>query len=76
VEKPFTDTSGKLARDAGVTVATVDLYSDLGLLQFIRISNGTRVFREGQAERVRQICAERMAHRGRGLRHHRGPAAA
>jgi len=68
VDNQYTDTSGKLSRDAGVTVPTVSLYAEMGLLDFIRISNGTRLFRAGQAEKVKSIYAERMAHRGRGLR--------
>jgi DNA-binding transcriptional MerR regulator len=75
VETQFTDTSGTLARNAGVTVATISLYAGMGLLEFVRISNGTRLFRVGQAEKVRAIYTERMANRGRGLRHH-SPAAA
>lgn len=63
--QPYVDTTGKLAREAALTVVTIGLYADLGLLDFIRCSNGTRLFRSGQAPRVRQIYAERMANRGR-----------
>lgn len=61
----YTDTISKLARDGDTTVPTVHLYATLGLLDFIVASNGTRLFRTGQAERVREILAERMARRGR-----------
>lgn len=61
----FTDTTGSLARQAGVTVPTVRLYADLKMLDYVTASNGTRLFREGQADRVRQIYGERMARRGR-----------
>jgi hypothetical protein len=61
----YTDTTGKLARESGVTVVTVALYADLGLLDSIRSSNGTRLFRSGQAPVVRKIYGERMANRGR-----------
>lgn len=61
----FTDTSSALARDAGVTVQTISLYSRLGLLSFIRASNGTRLYARGQATKVRKLCAQRMAGRGR-----------
>lgn len=61
----YTDTSGKLARDSGTTVPTVNLYAKLGLLDFIVASNGTKLFRGGQASQVRQILTERMAARGR-----------
>ena len=61
----YTDTNTKLARDAVVTAPTVTLYATLGLLDFIRSSNGTRLFRAGQAQRVRSILATRLANRGR-----------
>lgn len=61
----FTDTSGKLARDAGTTVPTVTKYAREGLLDFVVCSNGTRLFRAGQAKRVKEILADRMALRGR-----------
>jgi hypothetical protein len=61
----YTDTSGKLARDSETTVPTVNLYAKLGKLDFIVASNGTRLFRAGQADRVREILAARMAARGR-----------
>jgi DNA-binding transcriptional MerR regulator len=57
----YTETSGKLARDAEVTIPTVNLYSERGLLDFIVASNGIKLFRPGQADRVRQIKAERTA---------------
>jgi DNA-binding transcriptional MerR regulator len=63
----YVDTTSKLARDAEVTQPTVTLYANLGLLDHIRSSNGTRLFRPGQAMRVRQILAERLASRGRRL---------
>jgi DNA-binding transcriptional MerR regulator len=61
----YSDTNSKLARDAEVTAPTVTLYANLGLLDYIRSSNGTRLFRPGQAQRVREIYAERTANRGR-----------
>jgi DNA-binding transcriptional MerR regulator len=61
----YIDTTTKLAREAEVTGPTIALYADLGLLEFIRASNGTRLFRSGQAARVREIYSERMANRGR-----------
>jgi DNA-binding transcriptional MerR regulator len=57
----YTETSGTLARIAEVTVATVNLYSARGLLDFIVASNGIKLFRPGQADRVRQIKAQRTA---------------
>jgi DNA-binding transcriptional MerR regulator len=61
MHKNYTMTSGSLARLADVTVPTVNLYSKLGLLDFITASNGTKLFKPGQAERVQQIKAERTA---------------
>ncbi len=59
----FTDTSGKLSRDAETTVPTVLLYAKLGLLDFVVASNGTKLFRSGQADKVRQLKKKRMAER-------------
>ena len=56
----FVDTSGKLARDSGTTVPTVTLYAKLGLLEYIEASNGVKLFRAGQAERVREIKRQRL----------------
>jgi DNA-binding transcriptional MerR regulator len=75
MESPYTDTSGKLSRDSGVSVPTVNLYAEMGLLDFVRISTGCRLFRVGQAEKVRAIYAKRMANRGRALQP-QGPEAA
>jgi hypothetical protein len=61
----YTDTSGKLAREAETTVPTVNLYAKLGLLDFVLASNGVRLFRPGQGPRVREILNERLANRGR-----------
>jgi DNA-binding transcriptional MerR regulator len=61
----YSETSSKLARDAEVTVPTVNLYAELGLLDFMRLSNGMRLYAAGQASRVRQIYTERMSNKGR-----------
>lgn len=61
----FIDTTSKLARESEVLGATVRKYADLGLLDFIVASDGTRLFRKGQASRVRGIYAQRMANRTR-----------
>jgi len=65
---PYTDTSGKLARESGTTVPTVTAYARLGLLDFIVSSNGTRLYKAGQSAKVQKIYAERMAGRGRRLK--------
>lgn len=61
----YTETSSQLARNAEVTAALIRLYAGLGLLDYIRASNGTRLFRAGQAEKVREIYTQRMARAGR-----------
>lgn len=61
----YTDTIGALARAAEVTTPTVAKYARLGLLDYIVASNGTRLFRQGQAARVREIYTENVARRGR-----------
>lgn len=61
----YSDTTSELARQAHVTCPTIRKYADLALLDFVTVSNGIRLFRPGQAERVRAIYAERMANRGR-----------
>lgn len=61
----YTDTSGKLARDAETTVVTVNLYAKLGLIDFIEASNGVKLFRAGQADKVRELKRQRLENRTR-----------
>jgi len=61
----YLDTTGELARKSHVSQPTVRKYADAGWLEFIVASDGTRLFREGQADRVRGILAQRMANRRR-----------
>jgi DNA-binding transcriptional MerR regulator len=61
----YTETTGELAREGRVTVPTIRLYAALGLLDFVVISNGTRLFRRGQGAVVREIFESRRALRGR-----------
>jgi DNA-binding transcriptional MerR regulator len=61
----YTDTTSKLAREAEVTAPTVRAYANKGWLDFITASDGTRLFRAGQAPKVREIYAKRIAQRGR-----------
>jgi DNA-binding transcriptional MerR regulator len=61
----YIETSSQLAREAEVTPALIRLYAALGLLDFVRASNGTRLFKSGQGPRVREILAKRMKHAGR-----------
>ena len=60
----FDQTSGSLAREAGTSVPTVNKYADLGVLEYRRASNGTRLFKRGQAEIVRNRVADALAARG------------
>jgi DNA-binding transcriptional MerR regulator len=61
----FTETSGALARAAGVSAPTIRAYTELGLLPHILASNGTRLYRQDAAETVRKILAQRLANRGK-----------
>lgn len=61
----YDETTGSLARKSEMTVQSVIKYCDLGLLDFIRCSNGSRLLRRGQEVRVREIRASRLANRGR-----------
>jgi DNA-binding transcriptional MerR regulator len=63
--KDYLETSGELAREARVTQPTIRKYADAGLLDFVIASNGTRLFRAGQAKKVREILATRLENRGR-----------
>jgi hypothetical protein len=64
-DSAYSVTTGELAREAGITVQVVILYCNLGLLDHIRLANGTRLLRRGQGARVRDIYTERLARRGR-----------
>ena len=62
----FTDTTSQLAREAAVTAQTVVVYADKGWLEHIRLpGTGMRLFRTGQAAKVREIYLERLSLRGR-----------
>jgi DNA-binding transcriptional MerR regulator len=63
----FTDSSGKLARDSLVSIPTISSYAAKGLLDFVTCSNGHRMFRAGQAPKVRKIYRQRMEAMGRDL---------
>ena len=61
----YKDTVGTLSRASVTAPQTVRIYADLGLLDHIVLPNGMRLFREGQADRVKEIKKQRMALRGR-----------
>ena len=56
----FTLTSAEVSEGAGVTVALVRRYADLGLLVHQRTRGGIRLFRADAAERVQAILEMRM----------------
>ena len=60
----YTDTTGSLARDAGVAQPTVRQYANEQLLDFVMSATGTRLFKAGQAPLVRQLYTARIARRG------------
>jgi DNA-binding transcriptional MerR regulator len=62
---PYDCTTGELANASETTVQTIIKYCDLGLLDHIRLRNGSRLLRRGQEDRVRQIRADNTARRGR-----------
>jgi hypothetical protein len=59
------ETSGPLAREAGVSQTTIGKLAAANLLDYVVTSTGVRLFRPGQAEKVRSLIAERQAARGR-----------
>lgn len=56
----YTDTSSKLAAESGSTTPTVLHYAKLGLLEHVVASNGTFLFKAGQAPLVREIKRQRL----------------
>ena len=64
-EGSFDRTTGQVAREAGVSQPTVRLYANMGLLPHVVASDGTRLFAQEAADLVREICARRLANRGR-----------
>ena len=60
----YDQTSGSLARNSEASVVTINKYADEGVLQYRRASNGTRLFKRGQEDVVRQEMARRLSKRG------------
>lgn len=61
----YTETPAAIARAANVSVPTVRLYGDLGAIEFIKSSNGTRLHRADAAEIVRELLKVRLANKGK-----------
>lgn len=60
----MTLTVGAVARKANTCLVTVRLYGDLGLIEYVRASDGTRLHGPEAPELVRRIKARRLANRG------------
>jgi len=61
----YDQTSGTLARALEVSTVTVNRLADLGLVEFRRASDGTRLFKRGQEPALRKVLLKRLANRGR-----------
>jgi DNA-binding transcriptional MerR regulator len=59
------ETSGEIARAAGVSTTTIATLANQGLLDFVVTSSGWRLFAPGQAHKVRELILERAIARGR-----------
>lgn len=60
----FILTVGAVARQAETCPATVRLYGDRGLIEFVTASDGTRLHGPDVPGRVRAIKQQRLANRG------------
>ena len=60
----FTETTGSLARLAGVSAPTVRLYADQGLIEYVMAANRTRLYRRDSVDKVKSLLVERLANRG------------
>lgn len=56
----FNETTGTIARAAGVLPDLVRKYANLGLLEFRQLPDRTRVFRASAADTVRELKVKRM----------------
>jgi DNA-binding transcriptional MerR regulator len=63
----YTDSSGTLARESRVSIPTISSYAFQGLIDYVVCSNGHRMFRSGQAAKVRKIYRQRMEAMGRAV---------
>lgn len=64
----YTETSGSIARRAGINQATVRLYVHLGLIECKRTPDGRLLFRPSDSEAIRHLCESRK----KSGRHHEG----
>ena len=63
METGFTETSGAIARQSGACQAVVQSYARAGLIEFIVLENGLRLFKREAADQVREIKARNIANR-------------
>jgi DNA-binding transcriptional MerR regulator len=68
MHEQHTETVAAIARAGGVSERTVRFYADAGFVEFIRTSDGRRLFQPSAGERVREVHARRLANRGHGRR--------
>jgi DNA-binding transcriptional MerR regulator len=61
----FCETSGSIARKAETSQNSVQTYARLGLIEFITLENGTRLFKPDAVEKVRELKRQRLANRSR-----------
>jgi hypothetical protein len=60
LEAQYNRTSAEVSAEAGVSIAIVRRYADLGLLEHQRTRGGIRLFRGDAAEQVRKLREQRM----------------
>ena len=72
MSEDYTETSGSIARVAGINQATVRLYVNLGLIECKRTPDGRMLFRHADASLIRQLYDARMdasRHKARRMPH-------
>lgn len=57
-------TVGTVARESDTSPPTVRLYGNLGLIEYIKASDGTRLHGQDTPAQVREIKARRLKNRG------------
>jgi DNA-binding transcriptional MerR regulator len=66
LQQAFKNTSRRVSVQADCQPSYVTRLAKEGLLPFVMASDGTRLYTDEAAQTVRQLKAQRMAHRGRG----------
>jgi hypothetical protein len=60
----YNETTGSFAHKLHMAQRTIVDYCRLGILEHIRLENGTRLLRSGQEQKARDYFAKRIANRG------------